>query len=112
MKKASVRKPALLLLITLSIPFVANDSPAGDIDAGRLFALQNCARCHAIGKSGPSPFANAPPFRELPNRYRVSDLAEAFAEGIFVGHDAMPEFALPPRTIDDLLSYIDSLATK
>jgi hypothetical protein len=42
----------------------------------------------------------------------VSDLAEAFAEGIFVGHDAMPEFALPPRTIDDLLSYIDSLATK
>lgn len=112
MKKTAFRKPALLLLIALSVLFVANKSPAGDIDAGRLFAQQNCAHCHAIGRSGRSPFSAAPPFRELPDRYRVSDLAEAFAEGIFVGHEAMPEFALSPRTIDDLLAYIDSLAVK
>jgi mono/diheme cytochrome c family protein len=82
------------------------------IDRGRAIAEKRCARCHAVGARGASPVAIAPPFRTLPQRYPVENLAEALAEGIVVGHPMMPEFKLPPPDIDALLSYIDSLAPK
>ena len=52
----------------------------------------------------------APPFRDLPKRYPVENLAEAFAEGIVTGHPAMPRFTFEPREIDALLTYIAGLA--
>lgn len=51
----------------------------------------------------------APPLRELSQRYPIETLAEALAEGIVVGHPAMPSFTFHPREIEALLSYIDSL---
>jgi hypothetical protein len=59
---------------------------------------------------GESPMALAPPFRELPKRYPVEHLAEALAEGIVVGHPAMPEFTFAPPEIDALLSYLQGLS--
>jgi hypothetical protein len=56
--------------------------------------------------------AEAPPFRKLPERYPVEHLAEAFAEGIVVGHPAMPQFAFEPPEIDALLSYLRSLGPR
>ena len=83
-----------------------------EIDRGRAFAQRNCATCHAIGPAGASPYAPAPPFRTLHERYDVEALAEALAEGIVVGHGGarqMPQFVLTPTQIDDLLAYLKSL---
>ena len=79
---------------------------------GRAIAEKRCARCHAVGPKGASPVAVAPPFRTLPLRYPVENLAEALAEGIVVGHPMMPEFKLAPRDIDALLSYIGNRVPK
>jgi cytochrome c len=79
------------------------------IQRGRAFAEANCARCHAIGRSGESPLRKAPPFQTLHERYPVEDLEEALAEGIRTGHPAMPEFALDENQIRDLISYLKSL---
>ena len=79
------------------------------IQRGRAFAQANCARCHAIGRSGESPLPKAPPFRTLHKRYPVDDLEEALAEGIRTGHPAMPEFVLDKHQIRDLISYLKSL---
>ena len=83
------------------------------VERGKLFAEQNCARCHAIGVEGASPYSAAPPFRTLGQRYDVGGLAEAFAEGIIVVHNGggaqMPEFVLEPRQIDDLIAYLRSI---
>jgi cytochrome c len=76
---------------------------------GRAFAEANCARCHAIGPSGASPLAKAPPFRTLHQRYPVEDLVESLAEGIRTAHPAMPEFALDQNQIHDLIAYLKSL---
>jgi cytochrome c len=76
---------------------------------GRAFAETHCARCHAIGRTGTSPFEPAPPFRTLHLRYPIETLGEALAEGIMTGHPAMPQFELTPRQIHDLLSYLKSL---
>lgn len=84
----------------------------GDVGRGRAFAKAHCASCHAVGPRGRSPYRPAPPLRTLNSKYDVEGLAEAFAEGIVVGHKGekqMPEFVLQPKEIDDLLAYLKSL---
>ena len=84
--------------------------PDAEVERGRVFAEKNCGRCHAIGRTGESPLANAPPFRTLHERYPVENLTEALAEGIRTGHPAMPQFdALDTDQIDDLIAYLKSL---
>jgi mono/diheme cytochrome c family protein len=96
--------------LELSSAAVAQSS--AEIERGRALVERNCATCHAVGRSGSSPYAPAPPFRTLHERYDVEALAEAFAEGIIVGHDGarqMPNFRLEPPQIDDLIAYLKSL---
>lgn len=114
---------AVLLLSGCQTPEPAAEQPAtaspqatsylepGDAAAGRAFAQKNCSTCHAVGATGTSPYAPAPPLRTLHKKYDVEGLAEAFAEGILVGHKGprqMPEFVLTPEEIDDLLAYLKS----
>jgi cytochrome c len=86
--------PLALTLITLT-PAVAA-SP--DQQRGKTFALNNCARCHAIDRVSQSPLKIAPPFRNLHTRYPIE-----------TGHPTMPEFQLDPDQIHDLLSYLKTL---
>lgn len=83
---------------------------AQDIESGREIAQRNCARCHAIAEKGDSPFHEAPPFRDIAAKGNVDQLEEALAEGIVVGHQAMPEFQLQPQQIADFLAFLKSLA--
>jgi len=94
-----------LIALTLTTESLA-DSPE---QRGKAYARALCARCHAIGRTGRSPFAPAPPFRTLHLRYPVETLGEALAEGINTGHALMPEFVLDPDQIHDLLSYLKTL---
>ena len=108
---------ALLIVAALSLfgastgaakPFVEPGDPA----RGHAFVKVHCSSCHAVGRSGRSPYRPAPPFRTLNAKYDVEGLAEAFAEGIIVGHKGdrqMPEFVLQPGEIDDLIAYLKSL---
>ena len=89
-------------LVLLIWPALAQGNP----QVGRRLAEANCARCHAIGRVGQSPLPIAPPFRTLHARYPVENLAEAFAEGIVVGHPTMPEFRLDRDQIENLIAYL------
>lgn len=96
----------LLLALCLTSLAAPAAGQTGQIERGRAFAEANCASCHAIGRTGASRLAVAPPFRTLHRRYPVEQLAEALAEGITTGHDAMPEFQLTPAQVDDFLAYL------
>jgi len=100
------RSVALLALLLCSQSAVAQ---AASVDRGRAYAHSHCARCHAIGRNGASPFAPAPPFRTLHERYPVESLQEALAEGIVTGHPRMPEFRLEPGQISDFIAFLKSL---
>ncbi len=91
-------------------PAFAQSGSQGDLSKGRAIAEQYCARCHNVAAQGASPFEPAPPFRELASRWPLENLEEALAEGISVGHEAMPEFKLDIDEIDDLMSYIRSIS--
>ncbi len=96
---------AVLLLGALTSSAFA----ASDFERGHAIVDEYCGRCHATGPEGASPLAAAPPFRTLGERYPVSDLEEALAEGIVTGHPAMPEFAFDPDEIDAIIAYLGSL---
>jgi mono/diheme cytochrome c family protein len=76
---------------------------------GRAIVEEHCARCHAVGEAGESPLTAAPPFRTLGQRYPVSDLEEALAEGIVTAHPDMPEFAFAPEDVTAILTYLDAI---
>jgi mono/diheme cytochrome c family protein len=102
------------LLCALALFFAegaANEIRGGELsrDRGRVIAERECERCHDVGRTGQSPHAKAPPFRDLPKRYPVGHLAEALVEGIVVGHGDMPEFLFEPDDVEALLAYIASL---
>jgi cytochrome c len=80
------------------------------IARGQDIADANCARCHATGRTGASPLADAPLFRDLNRRYNVELLAEAFAEGIVTGHPGMPVFVFSPADIEAVIAYLKNLS--
>jgi cytochrome c len=76
---------------------------------GEALLAKNCSRCHAIARTGASPHPEAPPFRTLSRKYPIEGLAEALAEGIFVGHPDMPEFIFEADEVGAILAYLKSI---
>lgn len=99
---------------SLGSPFSAR-AGGGDppnLTAGQSLAETRCAHCHAVDRTGESPIAGAPAFRHLGRKWPVENLAEALAEGIVVGHPAMPAFAFSPPEIDDFLGWLQAIQEK
>lgn len=82
------------------------------IGAGRRIAEQACSPCHAIGRTGASPRAEAPAFRDLRHKYPADNLEEALAEGVVVGHPDMPEVKMTPREISDFVAWLKTIETR
>jgi len=101
--------PRTCLLALLVLVAALDSAWAQSVARGKAYAESHCARCHAIGIDGESPFKPAPPFRTLHLRYPVEGLEEALAEGILTGHPAMPEFRLEPGEIADFIAFLKSL---
>ena len=76
---------------------------------GEALLAKNCARCHAIGRTGASTHAEAPPFRTLSKKYPIESLAESLAEGLFTGHPDMPEFTFEAADVGAILDYLTSI---
>lgn len=77
---------------------------------GHALLEAKCVACHGIGRSDKSKHKDAPPFRLIARKYKVENLAEAFAEGIVVGHPDMPEFVFQPEEIAAILAYLKELS--
>lgn len=85
------------------------ERPKDPAQRGQAIVIRDCGGCHATGKADKSAFPAAPPFRELGVRYDVEGLAEALAEGISVGHPAMPERAYPAAEVAEVIAYLKSV---
>ncbi len=96
-------------VLLLSLPGSVLAEETSPVDKGREIATKLCARCHSVTREGASPFAEAPPFRAFASKWPLESLEEALAEGIVVGHPAMPEFVFGPEDIQNFLSYLGSL---
>src|SRR5690242_7776365 len=99
----------LILSIVLFVLAGCSSSKHATNARGLELAQNHCSSCHAIGATGESPRPEAPPFRTLSRHYRVDTLQEALAEGISVGHPAMPQFQFAADDVDALIAYLQSI---
>lgn len=111
----SVRRVARALLCVSGMvgalaaggPSAAQDyDPVAD---GHALVTMYCTDCHATERTGDSPFATAPRFRELHLRYDVEFLSEALVEGIVTAHPEMPQFEFDPDQAAAIVAYLKSL---
>lgn len=100
---------ALALSLLAGAAPTASAESRSETEAGLALAERYCAECHAIAHDDESPHVEAPPFRSLHENYPVEHLAEALAEGIMVGHPAMPQFVFQPEEIDAFIAYLKTL---
>ena len=80
-----------------------------DLKRGGELLQKDCARCHAVGRTGESPRKDAPAFRTLGQRYPIESLEEALAEGIMSGHPDMPEFEFDADDVGAIITYLKSI---
>lgn len=92
---------------------------AGGVDQaaaarGREIVMRDCSPCHRVEGLGESPVPDAPAFATLSERYPVSYLAEALAEGIMVSHEGieMREFVFEPQDIDAIIAHLENVQAK
>lgn len=97
-----------LLMIGLAAPTLA-ERASTSARRGEALLTTNCARCHAVGRSGVSPHPQAPAFRTLSRKFKVEGLAEALAEGISTGHPDMPEFVFEADEVGAIIDYLKSI---
>jgi mono/diheme cytochrome c family protein len=102
---------AVLVAIVCPIHASAQDDapPAGGFERGKALVVQNCSGCHSIGLVGASRHPQAPPFRELSERFPIDALEETFVESIDTGHPGMPVFEASRQQIRDIIDYIGSI---
>lgn len=95
----------------LAVLFLVGTTRAQDsnLKRGEDLLQTNCARCHAIGRTGASPNKDAPAFRTLGQRYPIDSLEEALGEGILSGHPDMPEMSFDADQVGDIIAYLNSI---
>jgi mono/diheme cytochrome c family protein len=103
------KQPATVPLLAIALFILAADVRNGGEERGRILITLNCSGCHAVGRADVSPLPDAPPLREVHQRYPVEHLAEALAEGLTTGHPGKPAFRFDAREVNDIIEYLKSL---
>src|ERR671916_3001042 len=104
-----LKQSATLPLLAMALLVPAADLRSPGVNRGRALVETNCSGCHAVGRADTSPMPDAPPLREVHQRYPVEHLAEALAEGLTTGHPDKPAFRFDAREVDDIIEYLRSL---
>ncbi|TFV76596.1 cytochrome c [Bradyrhizobium frederickii] len=87
-------------------------SQALDADQRRAEALlqRMCAECHAVGRTGASPHALAPPFRKLgENKLYDPGFTQRLQDGYSSIHRAMPTARFGRDDAEAVVSYLRAI---
>jgi mono/diheme cytochrome c family protein len=79
---------------------------------GRALVSELCSACHAIGRTGNSPHAGAPAFRQLGERIELDTFADRLREGLQSTHADMPSFRFSRDDARAVIAYLRSLQTR
>ena len=108
MKRLLLLAASLTSLLALA-PACADAQPRDAVRHGHALVKEFCARCHAIGRTGKSPHAGAPPFRSIGRSYDLDGFAERLERGISAGHPDMPEFVFTRADALAVQAYLRSI---
>ena len=100
---------ALLSALALAGSALADEA---QLKFGESLLTHECASCHAVGRTGASPRADAPAFRSLGTRYPIGSLEEALGEGTISGHPHMPDFEFDAGEVSAIIAYLNSIQAR
>jgi cytochrome c len=106
---AMPKQPVTVPLLAMALFMLAADLQNPGVERGYALIRASCSGCHAVGQADVSPMPDAPPLREVHQRYPVEHLAEALAEGLTTGHPGKPAFRFDAQQVDDIIEYLKSL---
>lgn len=106
---------ALLALSVTASPIAAAPpviaAQLGSVDAGRAYAEDVCATCHAIKPgAGESPVPEAPAFEQVANTPGWNE--RALMVFFRTPHASMPNLVITGSDADNIIAYIMSLKDK
>jgi mono/diheme cytochrome c family protein len=102
----------IVLVAALALPVCQARADEAQLKRGEALLTRECARCHAVGRTGDSPRPDAPAFRTLGSRYPIDALEEALGEGIVSGHPDMPEFSFDAPDVGAIIAYLKSIQAR
>jgi len=98
---------AVLLLAMTSSSSHALDS---EQRRGKVLLQRLCSRCHAVGLTGASPHADAPPFRTFGDRKLYDDdFAQRLQTGLSTIHKDMPSFQFDRGDAEAVVNYLKAI---
>lgn len=101
---------AILGAVALGLVMVATPASAqSPADRGHALLRDNCARCHAIEKTGASPHLAAPAFRTLGNSFDLDEFEQRLQRGLNPGHPDMPAFKLNAEDAHAVTAYLRTI---
>jgi mono/diheme cytochrome c family protein len=103
------KHPTTVPLLAMALFMLAADVRNPGMERGRILIKASCSGCHAVGRADVTPMPDAPPLREVHQRYPAEHLAEALAEGLVTGHPGKPAFRFDAREVDDIIEYLKSV---
>ena len=87
---------------------VSAQSPRGNVESGRRYAINWCSGCHSVGPKTVGIFAaDFAEVAKLPSTTALS--LKVFLR---TSHHSMPNFILQPEEANDIVAYILSLKRK
>jgi cytochrome c553 len=104
------RAIAVMLLLTATACFAEEGELSSPEQKGKVLAERLCAGCHAVGPTGNSTHARAPPFRTLNRRVKLdSYFVNRLRKGLIVGDPDMPSFRFNDDATQALVAYITAI---
>lgn len=79
------------------------------VQQGRKIVQEFCGPCHATGKTGASPHADAPPFRTFARSFDLDDFPRLLQRGISSNHPDMPEFKFTEDDARAVRAYLRTI---
>jgi len=100
---------ASVALVAAAISRAAFAADDAQLKRGETLLTRDCARCHAVGRTGPSAKKEAPEFRTLARRYPIDSLEETLGEGTMSGHPDMPQMSYDADDVSAIIAYLKSI---
>ena len=97
---------ASLVLAALTVTRAQAQDPQS---RGLELVEEHCASCHAIGKTGASPFPAAPPLRAFSEHFDLDKFPGDSETFIAAGHPEMPNFRFTLEDVRAIRAYLRSL---
>lgn len=79
---------------------------------GKALLEKECARCHAVGKTGQSPVNEAPPFRTFGDKLYDTDFEQRLQDGLTTLHRDMPTFRFSRDDAEAAVNYLKAIQSR